>query len=41
MDGHHRVSIAVAAGHKTIEAHVTEVLTRMPAADTSAMATCC
>jgi ParB-like chromosome segregation protein Spo0J len=41
MDGHHRVSIAVAAGHKTIEAHVTEVLTRMPAAGTSAMAACC
>ena len=41
MDGHHRVSVAVATGQKTIEAHVTEVLTRMPAAGTSAMATCC
>lgn len=27
-DGHHRVSVARAAGHNTIEAHVTEVLTR-------------
>ena len=35
MDGHHRVSVAVAAGHKTIEAHVTEVLTRMGTAGTS------
>ena len=41
MDGHHRVSVAVATGQKTIEAHVTEVLTRMPAAGTSALATCC
>ena len=41
MDGHHRVSVAVATGQKTIEAHVTEVLTRMPAAGTSAVATCC
>ena len=41
MDGHHRVSIAVATGQKTIEAHVTEVRTRMPAACTSAVATCC
>jgi hypothetical protein len=41
MDGHHRVSVAVATGQKTIEAHVTEVLTRMPAAGTSAMAACC
>jgi hypothetical protein len=30
-DGHHRVSVARATGHKTIEAYVTEVLTRMPA----------
>ena len=30
MDGHHRVSVAVATGQETIEAHVTEVLTRMP-----------
>ena len=41
MDGHHRVSVAVATGQKTIEAHVTEVLTRTPAAGTSAVATCC
>jgi hypothetical protein len=41
MDGHHRVSVAVATGQKTIEAHVTEVLTRMPAAGTPAVATCC
>jgi len=31
----------VATGQKTIEAHVTEVLTRMPAAGTCAVATCC
>lgn len=30
-DGHHRVSVAVAHGRRTIEAHVTEVLTRLPA----------
>ena len=30
-DGHHRVSVARAAGQKTIEAYVTEVLTRIPA----------
>jgi hypothetical protein len=30
-DGHHRVSVARATGQKTIEAYVTEVLTRMPA----------
>jgi hypothetical protein len=41
MDGHHRVSVAVATGQKTIEAHVTEVLTRMPAAGICAVATCC
>ena len=41
MDGHHRVSVAAATGQKTIEAHVTEVLTRMPAASTCAVATCC
>jgi hypothetical protein len=41
MDGHHRVSVAVATGQKTIEAHVTEVQTRMPAAGTCAVATCC
>ena len=32
LDGHHRVSIAMAAGAKTIDAYVTEVLTRLPAA---------
>ena len=41
MDGHHRVSVAVATGQKTIEARVTEVLTRMPAAGTCAVAACC
>jgi hypothetical protein len=30
-DGHHRVSIAMASGQKTIEAYVTEVLTHLPA----------
>jgi hypothetical protein len=30
QDGHHRVSIALATGEKTIEAHVTEVLTQLP-----------
>jgi len=40
MDGHHRVSIAAATGQKTIEAHVTEVLTRTPAAGACALATC-
>ena len=34
-DGHHRVSVARAAGHKTIEAYVTEVLTRNPATGVS------
>lgn len=29
-DGHHRVSIALATGQKTIDAYVTEVLTVMP-----------
>jgi len=29
-DGHHRVSVARAHGLKTIEAHVTEVITRIP-----------
>jgi hypothetical protein len=32
-DGHHRVSIALATGHKTIDAHVTEVRTTLPATD--------
>ncbi len=32
QDGHHRVSIALATGAKTIDAYVTEVLTRLPAA---------
>ena len=41
MDDHHHVSVAAATGQKTIEAHVTEVLTRMPAAGTCAVATCC
>lgn len=41
MDGHHRVSVAVATGQGTIEAHVTEVLTRTPAAGTCAVTTCC
>jgi hypothetical protein len=35
-DGHHRVSVARATGHKTIEAYVTEVLTRIPATGLSA-----
>ena len=30
-DGHHRVSIALATGRKTIDAYVTEVLTEVPA----------
>ena len=30
-DGHHRVSIAIATGQKTIDAYVTEVLTAVPA----------
>ncbi len=30
-DGHHRVSIAMAAGEKVIDAYVTEVLTAVPA----------
>jgi len=30
MDGHHRVSIAMATGAKTIEGYVTEVLTQLP-----------
>jgi hypothetical protein len=34
-DGHHRVSVARATGQKTIEAYVTEVLTRIPAAGVS------
>ena len=31
QDGHHRVSIAMASGAKTIDAYVTEVLTVLPA----------
>ncbi|MGH3156331.1 MAG: hypothetical protein ACRDNF_07145 [Streptosporangiaceae bacterium] len=31
QDGHHRVSIALATGQKTIDAYVTEVLTVIPA----------
>ena len=30
-DGHHRVSIALAMGQKTIDAYVTKILTRVPA----------
>jgi hypothetical protein len=30
-DGHHRVSIAMATGHKAIDAYVTDVLTEVPA----------
>lgn len=30
-DGHHRVSIAIATGQRTIDAYVTEVLTAVPA----------
>jgi hypothetical protein len=30
-DGHHRVSVANALGHSTIDAYVTEVLTQLPA----------
>jgi hypothetical protein len=31
IDGHHRVSIALATGEKTIDAYVTEILTALPA----------
>ncbi|MFI5062997.1 MAG: chromosome partitioning protein ParB [Streptosporangiales bacterium] len=31
VDGHHRVSIAIATGQKTIDAYVTEILTAVPA----------
>ncbi len=31
IDGHHRVSIAIAMGNKTIDAYVTEILTTVPA----------
>ena len=31
VDGHHRVSIALAMGQKTIDAYVTEILTAVPA----------
>ncbi len=30
-DGHHRVSIALATGQQTIDAYVTEILTKLPA----------
>jgi ParB-like nuclease domain len=30
IDGHHRVSIAMATGATTIDAYVTEVLTQLP-----------
>ena len=39
-DGHHRVSIARATGQKFIDAYVTEVLTAVPAPDTSRRAGC-
>ena len=39
-DGHHRVSVARATGHKTIEAYVTEVLTRIRPPASPAAATC-
>ena len=32
-DGHHRVSVAMAAGQKVIDAYVTDVLTTVPARD--------
>jgi hypothetical protein len=41
MDGHHRVSVAIATGRKTIEAYVTEVLTRCEPQASPAAATCC
>ena len=41
MDGHHRVSVAIATGRTTIEAYVTEVLTQMRTTGISAAATCC
>jgi hypothetical protein len=31
IDGHHRVSIALATGQKTIDAYVTEIITSVPA----------
>jgi hypothetical protein len=39
IDGHHRVSIAVATGREIIDAYVTEVLTARPAEGLGAMAT--
>jgi hypothetical protein len=39
IDGHHRVSTAVAAGQKIIDAYVIEVLTAVPAKGIGAMAT--
>jgi len=39
IDGHHRVSIAVATGQKIIDAYVTEVVTAVPAKGIGAMAT--
>jgi hypothetical protein len=32
-DGHHRVSIAAATGHQTIDAYVTEILTTLSPGD--------
>jgi hypothetical protein len=40
QDGHHRVSVARATGQKTIEAYVTEVLTRIPATGVSRRGAC-
>ena len=39
-DGHHRVSIAFAHAQRTIDAYVTEVLTRSPRTASSVAATC-
>ncbi len=39
IDGHHRVSTAVAAGQKIIDACVTGMLTAVPAKGIGAMAT--
>jgi hypothetical protein len=39
-DGHHRVSIARAAGQQTIDAYVTEVLTAVPASTAVAGVSC-
>jgi hypothetical protein len=36
-DGHHRVAVARAQGHDTIDAHVVEVVTRVPADSTMSL----